>query len=61
MNVHTSNKLQENMFDVKCVACWSCRPINRYRIEIMYVNYIYMEIYVFVHINIFFHLSIFYV
>jgi len=47
MNVHISDRLQKTLFDVKRVACWSCRPTNRYRTEIMYVYYIYMEIYVF--------------
>jgi hypothetical protein len=30
-----------------------CKPTSEYRIEIMYVYYIVMEIYVFVYINIF--------
>jgi len=52
-NVHTSDKLQKTLFDVKCVACSSCRSTNKYRTETMYVYYIYMEIYVLVYINIF--------
>jgi len=52
-NVRTFDKLQRTLFDVKCVACCSCKLINKYKIETMYVDYIYMEIYVLVYINIF--------